>query len=107
MSFYDTRQDPDHPRLGYYHTSSDPGTLTFGPDRIVSNGTFTAFDEPGCGDQETCQEARSLGDYTGIAASEAGVFPVWADGRGDSSRIHAAHLAPAGNAGVSLRPAGP
>lgn len=94
VSFYDTRQEPDHPRLAYYHTASEPGSLAFGPDRMVSNRTFTAFDEPGCGDQETCQEARSLGDYTGIAASEAGVSPAWADGRGDASRIFAARLAP-------------
>ncbi len=92
VSFYDTRQDPQHPRLAYYHTAAEPRSLDFGPDGQVSNRTFTAFDEPGCGDQGTCEEARSLGDYTGIAASEAGVLPAWADGRGEVSRIFAARL---------------
>lgn len=95
VSFYDTRQDPGHPKLAYYHTAAAPGSLDFGPDRMVSNRTFTAFAEPGCGGPQgdPCEGARSLGDYTGITASQAGVFPAWADGRGDTSRVFAGRLA--------------
>jgi hypothetical protein len=87
-SWYDASADPEEP-LFRYHRGVAPGPgLGFVPSGPASEEAFTAFASR---DSEE-DTHRGLGDYTGIAASEAGVFPAWADGRGNESRIFAARL---------------
>lgn len=95
VSWYDTREDPDPPRLRFYHASAPGPSLAFSNETPVSTTAFTAFCEEAPGgptDAGSCTEQRSLGDYTSLAASSAGVFPAWADGRGEASAIYAARL---------------
>jgi hypothetical protein len=92
VAWYDARETPETPAFGFYHSSAPGPSLNFSADERVSNATFEPFaDEPG-------GSAVTLGDYTGIAASEAGVVPAWADARHDRPTAHAALLPPAGGA---------
>lgn len=87
-SWYDASPDPDVPLLDYRHAAAPGPGLDFGEPEPASTEAFQAFSTP-----ETDEDThRSLGDYTGLAASEAGVFPAWADGRGDAARVFAARL---------------
>jgi len=87
-SWYDARADPDKPRFAYYHASAPGPGLNFTPGQAVSNQTFAPF----CEAPDSCEDQRSLGDYTGLAVGPAGVVPAWSDGRGEVSRIHAASV---------------
>lgn len=95
ISWYDARQAPDEPRLAYYHAQAPGPSLNISNATPVSTETFTAFCEEapsGPTGSGSCEDHRSLGDYTGLAATETGVFPAWADGRGNQSRIFAARV---------------
>jgi hypothetical protein len=85
VTFYDPRDDPAKPRFLFYHAAADDATLRFGTSKAVSTTPFTAF-------TGGVREARSLGDYTGLAASSAGLFPVWADGRFNQSAVFSARV---------------
>lgn len=87
-SWYDARADPGTPLFRYHHARAPGPSLDFAPSEPASTVPFTAFSNPDGGNDTH----RSLGDYTGLAATEAGVFPAWADGRGDESRVFAARL---------------
>lgn len=95
VSWYDARADPEVPLLRFYHTRAPDPSLAFGPNRPASTEAFQAFCEQvpsGPTDEGACDEHRSLGDYTGIVATQRGVFPAWADGRGNASAIYSARL---------------
>lgn len=96
VSWYDTREDPETPLLAFYHASAPGPSLDFGDDHQVSNRTFEAFCEeaPEPGSSGACDEQRSLGDYTSIVATEDAIVPAWADGRAETSKIHAALIPP-------------
>lgn len=83
VTYYSAVHAPDHPRFVYRHIPYHPAT-GWGEPTDISNTTFTAF---GPGD-----EARGLGDYTGTAARGGTVWAAWADGRGESSAVHAGML---------------
>lgn len=91
VSWYDSRIDPETPTFEFYHASAPGPGLNFTPNHPVSNATFTPFANS---TDATGDDAGSvtLGDYTGIAASEAGVFPGWADARNGSAKVYAARL---------------
>ncbi len=88
-SYYTSAPDPTHPRFRYAMQTAPAGTLDFGEMVYASNTTFTAFTAPNGSDEEH----RSLGDYTSITVTEHGVFPAWADGRGNESKVHVARVA--------------
>lgn len=90
VAFYDARDDP-HPRFLFRHAVAAGPELRFEETGPVSSEAFTAFAAP----DGSTDEARSLGDYTGLAATSLGVFPAWADGRTERSGIHAVRLMPA------------
>lgn len=83
VTFYDPRDDPARPKFLFYHAAADDAKLAFGENRPVSLVPFTAFRGAASPDNES----RSLGDYTGLAATTAGLFPVWADGRLNRSAV--------------------
>ena len=84
VTFYDARLNETTHDFYYFHAAADDTRLDFGENRPVSTHPFRAFSGPG--------SFRNLGDYTGLAATTAGLFPVWADARGErvgvfSSRV--------------------
>lgn len=88
VAWYDARENPDEPALGFYHASAPGPGLNFTPAERVSTETFTPF----AGDSDD-NGTVTLGDYTGLAVSEAGIFPGWADARNNSAEVYAARLA--------------
>ncbi len=86
VTWYDAREDPDTPGLRFYHASAPGPGLAFSPNEPISNATIHPFaDDPG-------GSAISLGDYTGLAASQSGVFPAWASVADDRAVVHAARI---------------
>ncbi|PSG98022.1 hypothetical protein BRD56_02350 [Thermoplasmatales archaeon SW_10_69_26] len=88
VTWYDARHNPQEPTFAYHHALAEGPALNFTPTGPVSNETFTPFagDEQGNG-------TVTLGDYTGVAASEAGVFPAWADARENRAQVFGARVA--------------
>lgn len=90
ISYYDTQADPEHPRFQYRYTTvveNRSGFVpTFQDQGNLSGDPWTVFVGPN-GEQD---EARQLGDYTGITTSGDRVYAAWADGSGESTRIHVA-----------------
>jgi hypothetical protein len=85
VSFYDARPDPDKPAFDYRLASAPGPELDFTPAQPVSNETFTPFADQDNG-------TVTLGDYTGVAASEAGVFPAWTDARAEQPQVFGARV---------------
>jgi hypothetical protein len=85
VSWYDASPDPGEPAFDYRHASAAGPELNFTPGQPVSNRTFTPFAGE-AGDNGTV----TLGDYTGLAVSEAGVFPAWTDARNDQAQVFGA-----------------
>ncbi len=87
VTWYDARPNPDEPTFGFYHASAEGPGLNFSASQPVSNETFTPF----AGEQAS-NGTITLGDYTGLAASEAGIFPAWTDGRDGRAVVYGARI---------------
>lgn len=93
VTFYDDREDAQTPRFRYAMATADGPDLRFGPTHMLSSEPFTAFAKADRAPTEPDDEARGLGDYTGVVATERGVVAAWADGRGDFEQVWAARVA--------------
>lgn len=89
VTYYDASADPECPLFHYAHSVSGDGGATFHATGPVSSVGFSVFQGSTCGNEET----HSFGDYTGAAASTAGVYAAWADGRDEETSVFAARLA--------------
>jgi len=95
VSYYDATADPARPLFHYVVATMGPGDLAFGAPRAASTEPFPAFNArtPGPGGEDA--DAHGLGDYTGLAATSAGVIAAWADGRERETVVFASWLPPA------------
>lgn len=95
VTFYDSREEPEHPRFRFWHATAAGPELAFEANRPVSTEPFTAFTKRGLAPGQADDERRNFGDYTGLAATSLGVFPAWMDGRHERESVYAARISSA------------
>jgi hypothetical protein len=72
LSWLDRRLDPNNVNYDVFYTNTTDG-VSFLPNVRVSSTTSIVG------------TTRFVGDYTGLAATATGVFPVWGDARFSTS----------------------
>jgi hypothetical protein len=88
VAYYDARDDPHKPLFRYWLSTANDTALRFDEGRPISTKPFTAF----TGSGPDGNEARGLGDYTGLATNAGGLWAAWADGRGKGTHVYGAHI---------------
>jgi hypothetical protein len=83
IAFYDRRDDPANRFNLLYLASSTDGGLTWPNTRVGE----VPFDGTGCYHQ---QGFSFIGDYIGVASTDANAFPVWADSRNGRCDVYTA-----------------
>ena len=83
FSFYDRRDNPSDIRLHYYVSRSSDGGATLQPNVSASDRAFNP---------NTYPQGGFIGDYTGVAASDRTVHPIWADGRDGTNDVYTSRV---------------
>ena len=78
FGFYDMRDDPNDRAQKYYVSRSSDGGTTLLPNVAASDVAFNTNSYP---------QGGFIGDYTGIAASDRSLHPVWTDGRNSNNNV--------------------
>jgi len=76
VGMYDRRDNPADTRCALWVARSSDGGASFQPSVRVSDVGFNP---------NTYNDGSFIGDYTGIAASDRTVHPLWTDGRNDTN----------------------
>jgi hypothetical protein len=76
FGFYDMREDPNDRAQKYYVSRSSDGGNTLLPNVAASDTGFNT---------NNYNQGGFIGDYTGIAASDRALHPIWTDGRNSNN----------------------
>jgi hypothetical protein len=83
VGFYDRRNDANDTKMRYYVSRSSDGGNTFLPNVRVSDKTFNP---------NKYNQGGFLGDYTGLAASDRTIHPIWTDGRNGDNDVYTSRV---------------
>ncbi|HXH42113.1 MAG TPA: FG-GAP-like repeat-containing protein, partial [Thermoanaerobaculia bacterium] len=85
VSWYDTRADANNRRTQMYYARSSNGGTSFEPNILVTDGGASWVNHVGYSDESSSDNpgynANQYGDYSGIAAYNRQVHPLWTDSR--------------------------
>ncbi|MBF6591727.1 MAG: exo-alpha-sialidase [Ktedonobacterales bacterium] len=88
VTFFDTRNDPQHALLDVYLAQSTDGGATFRPNVRVTPERL----DPALGAPVDPSGLQFFGDYQGLAADDRFVHPFWNDTRTGSQQIETAAI---------------